>query len=188
MQEPPSIKNPAAYVNSDKWANEKMHHAQIMSRFFSHTELRIRVLPAFSLDGNTTQEQEGSSYGTIDKSPPCFCKFDRDSAGPVGSWLPSSSGLTVVKRLCSTYPNDQDKAPPHHDSGGTPCVSASVGTEALAVKELEESAKPRFVDQAHCSSKITGFNIGCLRRSEQGTVHMAQLLVSAVSWTIGALL
>jgi hypothetical protein len=59
------------------------------------------------------------------------------------------------------------------------------------VGKLEESTKPSFADWAnseYCVSKIIGLDVCCPRRSEQGTVHMAQLLVPAVSRTIGALL
>lgn len=59
----------------------------------------------------------------------------------VGTWLSSNSELMVVKRLCSVYSDDQDEAPPHHDSGGTPCASVSVGSEALAVRELESQQR-----------------------------------------------
>lgn len=85
------------------------------------------------------------------------------------------------------YSYHQNKAPLHHDSGGTPCTSVSVGPETLVVG-VPESTEPSFADWTCCVLKFTGSNIGCPKRGEQGTVHMAQLLVPAVSRIIGALL
>lgn len=81
-------------------------------------------------------------------SPSHCCAVDRDSTDMVGHCRLRDSGVVTVKRLCSRYSDDQNKAPPHHDSGGTLCASVSVGPEALAVRELEESIKPSFADWA----------------------------------------